>query len=385
MISAADLIHSARTKLHLLADGLKISPAAAQVLDRRAKRRLRVRSGSCGGLDLILPGGIYVNAPVDEHFAATSEFSLRADGENLSVFHPHDGLRLSVDAVPEPAYYTGRARSGRVLQQIGQLCSDRLGIGLTNACVYWASEQTRCKFCSIGLNVRTGHEIGRKPLDDVLDTVAAAVEDPVVSARHVLLGGGTPAGDDAGGRSIAEAAREIKRRHPALEVYAMIAPPDDLGVIDLLVESGVDELGVNVEVFGDTAAKAYVPGKHRVGMGRFLTVLERAVECYAAAELPERPGRVRSITVVGLEEESETVRGVRLLASLGVMPILTPFRPMVGTEMENHPRWPGERLWDLAAVATEAAGEWKMPLGPTCIPCQSNTLNVPGHPAYRYY
>jgi hypothetical protein len=58
---------------------------------------------------------------------------------------------------------------------------------------------------------------------------------------------------------------------------------------------------------------------------------------------------------------------------------------MRGTEMEFHPRWAGERLWDLAKAATEVAGRFGMPLGPTCIPCQANTLNVPGHLAYRNY
>jgi hypothetical protein len=165
----------------------------------------------------------------------------------------------------------------------------------------------------------------------------------------------------------------------------MIAPPADIDWIDRLIDSGVDEIGVNVELFSDVAAREYVPGKHRVGMPYFLEVLERAVDGYAARGVPDQLGRVRSITVVGLEPESETLEGVRLLASRGVMPILTPFRPMVGTEMEHHPRWPGDRLWDLAVDATGVAAEFGMPLGPTCIPCQANTLNVPGHPAYRHY
>jgi hypothetical protein len=202
----------------------------------------------------------------------------------------------------------------------------------------------------------------------------------------VLLGGGTPPGEDAGAVAIAAAATAIKERWPSLPVYAMIAPPRDLSYVDLLADSGVDELGINVELFSDDAAAMYVPGKHRLGLDYFLTCLSRAVARFASARGGVNGvGTIRSITVVGLEPEQETLRGVDLLASIGVMPILTPFRAMAGTELECHLRWSSTRLWELTLEATQVADKHGMPLGPTCIPCQSNTLNIPGHPLYRYY
>ncbi len=378
---------SARLKVDLLSEGLVIADGVDDFLVERSKPRLRVRSGACGGLDLILPGDIYVNCPVDELFATASPYQLRRGGQGLRLVDTRDGREVGVNAVARPEYYSRHSeRSGVALSQLGQVCSDRLGIGLTNGCTYWAPV-SRCRFCSIGLNVRTGHEAGHKTTDDVVDVAEAALSDPALPATHVLLGGGTPAGPDAGAVAFADAARALKRRWPRVPVYVMIAPPRDRSYVEMLVEAGVDEIGINLEVWSDEAGQRYLPGKRAPGLDHYLAMLEAVVDAFAKVTGRAGPdiGRTRSIMIVGLESASDTLRGVEALASRGVMPILTPFRPMVGTDMERHPRWTGPALWDLTVAADEAARRYGMPLGPTCVPCQANTLNVPGHPAYRVY
>jgi hypothetical protein len=384
---------SARLKVDLLAEGLRIGPGVEEHLAEHGKPPLRVRSGSCGGLDLVLPGGIYANCPVNELFAAGSPYLLRRAGSALQVEDTRSGAATDVTVTPCPAYYHRRSsRTGVPLSQLGQLCSDRLGIGLTNGCSFWARPETRCRFCSIGLNVRSGHEVGRKSTIDVLEVADAAVDDPVAPSRHVLLGGGTPPGPDAGAIAIADATRALKARYPGVLVYAMVAPPADASYVELLVAAGVDELGINLEVWSDAAADLYLSGKRAVGRDHYLRMLGTAVAAFRdrersgrAGSYPSGVGRVRSIMIVGLESGPDVLRGVEALACRGVMPILTPFRPMRGTEMERHPRWSGDALWKLTAAATTVAGRHDLPLGPTCVPCQANTLNLPGHPAYRSY
>jgi hypothetical protein len=263
------------------------------------------------------------------------------------------------------------------LQQIGQVCSDRLGIGLTNICTYWRVKKRRCKFCSIGLNI--GTEEARKPLDHIVDVVDAALSDPVAPAKHVLLGGGTPDGPDAGAILIADATRAIRTRWARVPIYAMLAPPDDLGYIDLLADAGVDEIAINIELFDPVAASHFTPGKWaKFGRNGYLRSLDRAVTRFG-------PVNTRSIMVVGLESMRSTLEGVEELASRGVMPILSPFRPMVGTELEHRSRWSAEALWEVCERATELAANHGVPLGPTCIACQSNSLTRPGSGHYRFY
>jgi radical SAM protein (TIGR04043 family) len=365
----------ARLKVELLSLGVRIDAAA--LARRGAKQPRRVRSGSCGGLDLVLSDGTFVNAPVNEAFVASSPYVI-VDEDDLVLRNDLTGEHQPVRVLLQPAYYGRTTPDGVPFERIGQLCSDRVGIGLTNGCVYWDSHSDRCRFCSIGLNVRRAGEVRTKPAEQIVDVVDAAFRDPI-PARHVLLGGGTPAGPDAGGEAMSAVASVLKERWPDRSIYAMVTPPRDLSTLDRMRDSGVDEIGMNVEVFTDTAAARFTPGKHRdIGLQGYLKALEHAVGVFG-------PINTRSITVVGLEPADETIRGVRSLASLGVMPILSPFRPLRGTDLEHHPRPRPEELWDLTVAAATAADEYGIPLGPTCIACQSNTLTVPGHSAYRFY
>jgi hypothetical protein len=70
---------------------------------------------------------------------------------------------------------------------------------------------------------------------------------------------------------------------------------------------------------------------------------------------------------------------------MGVLPILSPLRRLAGTQLEHHAALGSEELWELTLAAAEAAAAHDMPLGPLCIACQSNTLNLPGDPRYRHY
>lgn len=368
---------AARLRTCLLAEGLRLDEAARAHLAVAAKPALRVRSGSCGGLDLVLPGGRYANCPIHERFVHASPLSLELDLDQLFIRDARRRFeRVPVAPVPTPAYYGRLAGDGTPLQRTGQLCSDRLGIGLTNICTYYRSRASRCRFCSIGQNVED--ERARKPLEAIVEVVEAAYTDGVAPARHLLLGGGTPEGPDAGAIAIAQAARAIKARWPQ-PIYAMLAPPADLGYLELLRDSGVDEIGMNVELFSDEAARRYIPGKRAANpLSRYLAALERAVELFG-------PINTRSITVVGLEDAEATVDGVELLASRGVMPILSPLRPLRGTPLERFPTPSASALWELTLRAAEAAERHGVPLGPTCIACQSNTLTPAWHPLYRFY
>jgi hypothetical protein len=366
------LLEMTRVKTALLRDGLRVDLAALD--NALAKPALRVRSGSCGGLDLILDDGTWVNAPVRERFARSSPFSLVLDASG-PVIHGF-GEPLGVELVPAPAYYTTVTASGAPMMRVGQLCSDRVGVGLTNICTFWRSSRDRCRFCSIGSNVAT--ETANKALQDAVETICAAVADPIAPARHVLLGGGTPNAQDAGIPGIAEVAHAVRQRVD-VPIYAMVTPPADLGLLQHLADAGVDELGMNIEVFSADAARRYIPGKHAAfGLDGYWRALERAVSIFG-------PVNTRSITVIGLEDAAVTVTGVRRLAELGVMPILSPHRPLDGTQLADHARRTADELWDLTLRSAEAAADFDIPLGPTCIACQSNTLTVPGDRRYRLY
>lgn len=362
-------------KFRLLCSGIHVSADASEEVNRR-KPPIRTRSGVSGGLDLVLPDHVHVNCATTESYAESSPFLLDWNGETFLV-RWGDGEALSqAEVYPRPAYYDERARDGTPLVEIGQLCSgDRICIGMTRHCFFWKKER-RCQFCSIGHNVP--REAPRKTPRNIAEAVMAAANDPVLPACHVLIGGGTPNNQDRGAHFAAAACRAIKERLE-ISIYVMIAPPVDLNDIDRLKVSGADELGLNLEFFSVDALQAYAPGKlSLIGLDHYYRALERAVHVFG-------PTHARSIVIVGLEPPEVTIAGAERLASMGVMPILSPFRPLDGSDMANAQGLSAEDYVDIHEEVMRVCRPHGIVPGPTCIPCQNNTLAMPGEAPYRYY
>ena len=87
----------------------------------------------------------------------------------------------------------------------------------------------------------------------MLEALEAAVADENLPARHVLIGGGTPPGADMGALMAADLTEQIKSRFPQLPIYVMIAAPLENRFLDLLQQSGADEVGLNVEFWTQEA------------------------------------------------------------------------------------------------------------------------------------
>jgi hypothetical protein len=249
------------------------------------------------------------------------------------------------------------------------MCSpDRLCFGITGpGCSFWPKNE-RCTYCSIGLNKEA--DLSRKKIDDLLEAVGVAIVDPARPARHLLLGGGTPQGRDMGASICADLTRTVKGLYD-IPVYVMIAAPLDDSSIHELADAGVDELGMNLEFWSDHSWQKIIPGKNRrIGRQRYLDALTVASGLFG-------PVRSRSILILGLEPVEATLTAVQELTSRGVMAILSPFRPLDGTQLEAARGFSGEVYQDLYVEASRIADVYSLPIGPTCQPCQNNVLALP--------
>lgn len=374
-----------RLKFDLLARGARLDPSAETLLfapdtgPRVGTTILRTRSGVSGGLDLALDEGlgVYANVPVREAVAGSSPYCLEATDGRLCLRGP-GGTKHEVVGVPEPEYYGRTVSDGTTpLSRIAQMCSpDRLCFGMTGpGCSFWARHK-RCAYCSIGFNYDA--DASRKLERHFLEALEQACTDSIRPARHLLIGGGTPPGDDMGASLAARLTRMVKHRYN-MPVYVMIAAPLHNRHIDELFDAGVDELGMNLEFWSDAAWDGFIPGKRDL-IGR-----ERYLEALSHAALLFGPYRARSIVIAGLEPVEETVRGVTRLCELGVMPIISPFRPLNGTVLADRRGLTGPELWNLYEQCQEIATGAGLVLGPTCVGCQNNVLSLPAGPAYRSY
>lgn len=375
-MSRKEKLHWAAIKFDLLAEGARVSQ---QVWDALADSKfpIRTRSGVSGGLDIILNADVHVNVPVMEDYASNSRYLLDYVDDKFWVVQNGEAL-CTFTAQPLPAYYTKLLKTGEEMRRIGQMCSgDRFCYGMTGpSCYFWKKER-RCQFCSIGKNYDA--DAARKQKKHFVEVLSEAVNDPRLPAKHVLIGGGTPPGADMGAILAAEYCREIKSLFPSLLTYVMIAAPLTNDYIDLLHDSGADELGMNLEFWSDKAWQNYIPGKNNeIGKQRYLDALEYAVTLFG-------PVNTRSILIAGVEDLNCTFEGAMHLAQMGVMPIISPFRPLNGTVLENRRGATGSDyldLWERLDAEAQALG---IPVGPTCIACQNNTLAMPFGERYHYY
>lgn len=366
-----------RLKFRVLTEGCRIDESAHERITRKYKEPIRTRSGSSGGLDLVLPNDIHVNCPVNESFAGHSSVVLQGTTDRL--FLVQQGYPpVPVELQPRPHLYDLYTTSGTPMIKVAQMCSgDRLCIGMTGPyCFFWKPER-RCRFCSIGLNA--GSDASQKSIEDIVEVAEAAVRDPLLPARHILVGGGTPDGEDMGALLAAQICRALRAK-VSVSIYVMITAPLKNQYIDLLKESGADELGMNIEFHSEQAWQKYIPGKASVvGKARYVEALEHSVAVFG-------PVNTRSLIIVGLEPADETLTGVEKLVSMGVMPILSPFRALAGTFLENTKGFDTDTNYRIYQESMAIGRRYGIPIGPTCIACQNNTLALPvGFPQYRFY
>ena len=348
-------------KVGLLANGINLTSSANSVASKGSRYLQQVRSGASNGLDIVLPLGFWVNVPVTKQ---ATEYTLDfLDGTyRITIKYKNDYVPVAV--VPKPLFYDDITTTGHMMKYIGQMSGDRIGFGLTNGCYFW-KEERRCQFCSIGTN--TSEEVGKKNFNDIIEVLSKATADPVMPAKHVLISGGTLHHDDWGVSSFQKIITNIKHEFN-LPIYLMAVPPQEKVSYSELCEAGVTEMAMNLEIFSDTIAQEIIPGKRNlIGKAKYLQALTYARRHWGRKQ-------VRSLLVVGLEPLGTTLDGVRAILDAGGTPVLSVFRPLVGSKLENHPRPKVEFLLELYDKAVQICESYGATLGPECSACKNNIL-----------
>ena len=135
--------------------------------------------------------------------------------------------------------------------------------------------------------------------------------------------------------------------------------------------AGIDAIGFNLELFDRTIAKEIMPGKGAIPLSQYECAFRMAVRLWG------NQGAVRSLMVLGLEPLSSFYQGIEWLCSLGVMPIISVFRPMDNIELRSALPPGNEELSDIFQRGTQIASRYGLILGPACSACQNNTLSLP--------
>ena len=229
-----------------------------------------------------------------------------------------------------------------------------------------------CSFCDM-----PSLSYQRHSAEEVLASLEVACSDKALPVAHALISGGSP-----GPRHIEwwdDCVEAIVAGSP-LPIDLMMSPrAGDLGFIQRFLDAGVAGFSFNLEIAGEENALRLMPRKFTESTPYFEATVAEAVRLTGGGT-----GRVRSIVLVGLDETAITLAAVEAIARLGADPVLSPFRPAQKTQLESWRPPSVEVMEEVWERSSEIAARYGVVIGPRCIPCQHNTLTVPGADGYYY-
>lgn len=332
------------------------------VLDHDVKKYLLrqggMREGVYFSVDLVLEDKYIVNSPLAVKFAALSPYKVEFAGEQLYLTYYGEKIcTVSIEFADETA--KKHTSKGIPVSRMCLLATDRLRLQNSDFCTF-KEQGVPCRFCEAQYkDISFGAE-------DVIEAADMYFDKSEPGFRHVLVGGlSNHIGKEK--NAICRIVSHIRKRSD-MPVYLMCLPSVDTNDIVEYVQAGVTEIGFNIEIFDRGLARRYMPGKGAIPTDRYRAAMEKAVQ------LLGNKGAVRSAFVLGLENMESLLEGVEYVCRLGVAPILSVFRPIPFTELENVN--PPENEWILEAYEKiEAICEkYDLRPGPDCPACQNNTV-----------
>ena len=281
-------------------------------------------AGLAGQAPTLIVEGRALCPPVDGPLPADSPYSLitgrlRRDGAPLAA---------AVELLPPAAFMQERDPQDIPLGQIAQRHgADCLVAAVGPTCLFWPSPN-RCAFCPVGPAREAGRDLEDKTPAQV--ALAAARGRELDGISHVLLLAGLvpPAGGEI--KHLIDCARAV-REAADLPVAAQLLPPAFGKDLKRLAQAGVVSLGLNLESFDPGVLGRLAPAKAGLGLERYIEAWAEAVQIFGA-------GQVSCAVLAGLgEDRGQTLEGCRLLAELGVIPLLTPARAVGDLELPAPP------------------------------------------------
>jgi hypothetical protein len=282
-----------------------------------------VRNPVARSLELVLPENVTVSVPVGETFTEQSPYLLEVqDGR---TYLTGEGEPCEVRVVPAPRYYAQHTRSGMPMWRVGSSYGPYIAVNPASRCGF-SRRGMSCGFGDVATQALDRDD--PLPLADVLDTLRAAFAEGAVEFVYLHLG--YIEGEDAGVEFVEPYVRAIKRQFDTL-VAVQLQPPRDNRWIDHFYAIGVDALSYSVQIHDpQTLAKHCVGRAVHVGRERYYDAL-----AHAASVFPS--GTVWSDLIVGLEPPESTLQGIDTLVAMGVLPVLSVFRPLGDTELHDYP------------------------------------------------
>lgn len=317
-----------------------------------------IRKAVFDAIDIVIFESLYVNVPYDCKFCTFSPFSIEISREKFIL--TYNGKYISdvqISFIPELLLDKTTA-SNVPFDEIINIANDRIRINPAPVCIFKKLNMA-CKFCNLP---ERNSSYG---IEDIKEVIDYCLEN--ISFNHFLIGGGTYS-TQGGWDIITEVATYIRSQSDK-KIYLMSIPPFNTGILADLYDAGITEVAFNMEIFDRSYALQIMPGKGKIPAEIYFSNFAEAVKIWG------NTGNVRSLLIYGIDSWDTFLQGIEALCKIGVEPIISIFRPLKGTPMENLNPPPTIELFSLYQYCQAIANKYSLILGPDCVECQNNTLS----------
>lgn len=341
-------------KIALLNHGITLTSRALE----HAKKQGTIRDAVFDAIDIKIFEALYVNVPFSCKFCSFSPFSIDFRNECfVLLFNAAFISKIEISFMPLQLI-NKKTFSGVPYEDIINIANDRIRINPASVCIFKKMD-IACKFCNLPIQNSLYN------IDDIKEVIDYCLEN--VSFRHFLIGGGTYS-VYGGWEIIIEIASYIHSRCDK-NIYLMSIPPSNPGILDNLYSAGITEVAFNLEIFNRDFAVQVMPGKGKITIECYFSIFCEAVKIWG------KKGNVRSLLIYGFDPLDTFLEGIEALCKNGVEPIISIFRPLKDTPMENFCPPSTVDLFSLYRSCQSIVHKYSLILGPDCVECQNNTLS----------
>ena len=319
-----------RTQRQLMELRTELQSAGLRLVDPNAGAASR--RGGAGPSDhkAVTVDGVTIMVPVHTSSAWHSPFVAGAPDEAGASALMRGTIPIASISFPKAPRFTQlQTLDGVPYSHIATLHgTDVLATTVLQTCIRYESRKKTCKFCAIGQSLAAGRTIARKTPEQLAEVARAAVL--LDDVKHMVLTTGTPPTPDRGAQILCESAFAIKAAVD-LPIQAQCEPPDNDAWFERMKASGIDTLGMHLEVVTPEVRARVMPGKASVPISRYMEAFRAAVAVFGK-------GQVSTYILAGLGDTAEAILSIsRELIDIGVYPFVVPFVPISGTPLEDHP------------------------------------------------
>lgn len=343
-----------KLKTMLLVQGCRFSSEAYQFLVSQGMRK-----GTYSSIDLYFSKLLIINCPLELKLCSISPFEIAYEEDELTLFYAGCKIaKILIDFGIE--YQDLKTQNNISYKDISFLATDRLRIHHSLGCAYKTMHEG-CLFCDVPASMYS------LKMEDIYEVFDWHLKNS--QFRHILIGGGSSARNIEPSR-ILDIIRYI-RKYTKKSIYLMSIPPQDTEILSEYYQAGLDEIAFNIEVFDREKALYYMPYKGAIALNEYQNALVEAVKLWGST------GKVKCLVVYGLETDNSFLDGIYWLASHGIQPVVSVFRPLKNTEMQDRIPPESSSLQKIYFDTLSICQPYNLYPGPECMYCQNNTLSIP--------